>query len=57
MFSVCIPSDHPINQEGFPDGFLPQLKPSDICKRNVKFKQSDKGINMPPASIFESGIY
>jgi hypothetical protein len=58
MFNVCLPSDHPIDQEGLPDGFLPifpQLKSSDIRKRNVSFKQSDKGVSMPPVPIFESG--
>lgn len=33
MFNVCLPSDHPINQEGLPEGFLPifpQLRSSDI---------------------------
>ena len=60
MFNVCLPSDHPINQEGLPNGFLPnfpQLKSSDIRKRNVSFKQSDKRVSMPPVPIFESGIY
>ena len=36
MFNVCLPSDHPINQEGVPDGFLPihpHLRASDIRKR------------------------
>jgi len=38
MFNVCLPSDHPINQEGFPEGFspiFPQLKSSDIRKHNT----------------------
>jgi hypothetical protein len=36
MFNVCFPSDHPINQEGLPEGFFPifpQLKSSDIRRR------------------------
>ena len=36
MFNICLPSDHPINQEGVPDGFLPifpRLKSSDVRKR------------------------
>jgi hypothetical protein len=60
MFNVCLPSDCPINQEGLPDDILlifPQLKSSDIRKRNVSFKQSDKRVSMPPVPIFESGIY
>ena len=36
MFNVCLPSDHPINQEGVPEGFSPispHLKSSAIRKR------------------------
>ena len=36
MFNICLPSNHPINQEGLPEGFLPifpQLKSSDIRGR------------------------
>ena len=35
MFNVCLPADHPINQQGLPEGFSPlspQLQPSDIRK-------------------------
>ena len=37
MFNVCFPSDHPINQEGVPDDFLPipRLRASDIRKRTA----------------------
>ena len=36
MFNVCLPFEHPMNQEGIPDGFspiFPQLKASDTRKR------------------------
>jgi len=36
MFNVCLPSDHPINEQSVPDGFLPilpHLWARDIRKR------------------------
>jgi hypothetical protein len=36
MFNICLPPDHPINQEHVPDDFLPifpRLKSRDINKR------------------------
>jgi hypothetical protein len=39
MFNVCLPADHPIHQEGLPEGFSPlspQLHPRDI-RRHAEF--------------------
>jgi hypothetical protein len=33
LFNICLPADHPINQQGIPEGFsplFPQLQSSDI---------------------------
>ena len=33
MFNICLPADHPINQQGLPEGFsplFPPLQPSDV---------------------------
>jgi len=40
MFNICLPADHPINQDGLPEGFsplFPPLCPSDIYK-HMDFK-------------------
>ena len=39
MFNICLPADHPINQQGIPEGFspiFPQLQSSDI-NRHMAF--------------------
>lgn len=39
MFNICLPANHPINQQGLPQGFSPldpQLLPSDI-ERHMDF--------------------
>jgi len=35
FFNISLPANHPINQQGLPEGFspLPQLQPSDIHRR------------------------
>ena len=42
LFNVCLPADHPINQEGLPEGFSPLsplLRSSDV-HRNTEFNQN-----------------
>jgi len=42
MFNICLPADHPINQEGLPADFsplYPRLKPSDI-RRHMDYTQN-----------------
>ena len=39
LFSICLPAEHPINQQGLPEGFSPlspQLLPTDI-HRHTEF--------------------
>jgi hypothetical protein len=53
MFNVCLPADHPINQQGLPEGFFPlspQLQPSDI-HRHMEFNSNS---HLASASVEKS---
>ena len=42
MFNICLPADHPINQQSLPEGFsplFPPLQPSDVYIR-TEFNQN-----------------